>query len=64
MSTMETDTACNECGTPTNNGICTNVDCCTAQHQATRGASRATAKAGAMAASQEPRAFTSSGRVD
>ena len=43
-------------------GYCINIDCEKAQQYATAGAARQTAKA--TAGSYEPRAFTSSGRVD
>jgi hypothetical protein len=59
---MET---CDDCGQVLNaSGCCVNVDCAEAQYAATRGAARATQKAGATAVRDEPRAFTSSGRVD
>jgi len=59
---MET---CHECGAPLNDySECMNVNCATAQRQATVMASRSSAKATALATKDEPRAFTSSGRVD
>lgn len=54
---------CMTCGEPlTESGVCVNVDCSTAQEQATRAAQRQTAKATAAAA--QPSAWTSTGRVD
>jgi len=66
MSTMETTRECGCCGQALNaSGRCVNVDCERAAMQATRGASRSTAKAAAgYARVNEPRAFSSSGRVD
>lgn len=65
MSTLLQETNCPECGNTTEGGICLNVNCCTAQDQATRQAARSTAKTSAAAAAmREPRAFTSAGRVD
>jgi hypothetical protein len=57
---------CPECHRPleADGETCLNVNCSRAQEQATRAASRQTAKAGAVAAATSPRAFTSSGRVD
>lgn len=43
-------------------GHCVNIDCRAAQEYATQGAARQTMKA--AAGTYEPRAFTSSGRVD
>lgn len=63
---MLTVTTCTTCNEPVNDqGCCINVDCATAQQQATRGAARETAKATAgYAMANEPSAWTSSGRVD
>lgn len=67
MSTMVEATRCEECGeVEGEGGICLNVNCERAARQATAGAGRATHKATAAAstAQDQPRAFTSSGRVD
>jgi len=60
------DHECAECGEELEpgSGRCINVDCRVAQEQATAGAARQTAKATAGAARYEPRAFSSSGKVD
>lgn len=56
---------CYNCQEPLNEARqCINIDCRVAQEQATAGAARDTAKATASAAPNQPRAFTSGGRVD
>jgi hypothetical protein len=56
---------CDCCGTSLVDGRCLNIDCSQAREYATAGAARDTRKVSAgMAALAEPRAFTSSGRVD
>lgn len=57
---MET---CSDCGHTLENGVCLNIDCETARRQATTGAARQTAKAGAPM-TVGPAAYTVSGRVD
>lgn len=56
---------CYNCNEPLNERRqCINIDCRIAQEQATAAAGRDTAKTTAGAARNDPRAFTSSGRVD
>lgn len=56
---------CPECGKTLEGGVCLNIDCSRAREAATVGAARETAKArGQHATLSEPRAFSSSGRVD
>ncbi len=63
MTTIVEVRKCPECGSPMSSTECLNADCTSAQAAATKDASRETLKAmGSVAA--EPRAFTSSGRVD
>jgi hypothetical protein len=62
---MNPEFECECCGKPLNeNGHCINIDCKVAQDQAAQGAARSTRKATTLAAANNPRAFTSSGRVD
>ena len=62
---MNPEFECECCGEALNeNGNCINIDCKRAQEDATRGAARETKKATAGHAQFQPRAFTSTGRVD